>query len=125
MSPDFTFHQIRRREPCGLIKPAGQHDAGRQISRLARQNDENGLRNFLSMVGIAGEAQRGGRNKVHMARDERGKSRPGFGAGKLGKQRVIIRFWHLPNDVRKRQNWTKNFSVQTMEHALTLLRISI
>jgi hypothetical protein len=96
-----------------LIQPAGQHGARRQFARLARQNDEDRLRDFLGVMRIAGETQRGGIDEVHIPRDEGGKGGLGFGAGEFGEQFVVVQFRHLPNDVREPQNWTNYFAFST------------
>jgi hypothetical protein len=72
---------------------------------------------------IPSKAQRCRVNKVHVSRDERRENRLGFSAGEFGEQFVVVQFKHLPNDVRKRRNWTKNFSDPAADDARTLWRI--
>ena len=70
--------------------------AAPQTAGFARQNDEDRLSDFLGVMRIAGEAQRGGINEVHIPRNEAGKRRLGFGAGELREQFMVVRFGHLP-----------------------------
>ncbi len=79
----------------------------RKVFRLARQNDEDRLRDFLRVMRIAGEPQRGGMDEVHIPGGERVKRRLGFAAGVFREQFMVIQSGHPTNDVRKPQNWTK------------------
>ena len=53
---------------------------------FAGKDDEDGLGDFLGVMGIAGEAQGGGIDEVHVARDEGGEGRPGIVAGVFGQE---------------------------------------
>ena len=63
----FTPQEARRRQPRGLIQPAGQDGFVHDAPGLFRQNDEHRLRDFLGGMGIAGFSQRSGKNQVHVA----------------------------------------------------------
>ena len=43
-----------------------------QAAGFARQDDEHGLGDFLGMMGVAGKAQGGGIDEIHVPGDERG-----------------------------------------------------
>ena len=61
---DFAAQKIRRRQPRGLIQPAGKNCRCATSFRLPRQNDEHRLRDFLGRVRVADAAQRGGINQI-------------------------------------------------------------
>ena len=105
---DFGFHEIGGSETRGLIEPSGQNDTRGQRGGFAGEDDEDGLRDFLGVMGVAGGAQGGGIDKIHVARDERSEGVFGLGSRELGQQLVIRQFQHLLNDVHGLGKWTKN-----------------
>ena len=73
-----------------------------KLRRLLRQNDEDRLRNFLGGVRMTDAAQRDGINEIHVPLDERGERRFGTVVGVFRQQGDVVRFGHLPINVRRR-----------------------
>jgi hypothetical protein len=86
-----------------LIQPAGKNGVPAQSAGLARQNDEDGLRDFLGGIRAAGLSQRGGIHQVQMARHQCGKRLVGIPVGILPQQIHVGRVLHLPMNVRRRK----------------------
>ena len=50
---DFAADERLRRQPRRLIKPTRKDNVPAQLPGFFRENDENGLGNFLGVMGIA------------------------------------------------------------------------
>jgi hypothetical protein len=83
-----------------------------------REYDEDRLRDFLGVMRITGETQRGGIDEVHISRDDGGNGSLGFVAGEFGEQFKVVQFRHLSNHVREPRNWTTYFVFSTTSNAM-------
>ena len=86
---DFAADKSHRRQPRGLIQPAGKDDALAQMPGFPRQNDEDGLGDFLGLMRIAGVAQRDGIDLVDVPRDERGKGVLGIALRRIRRNKAM------------------------------------
>ena len=78
----------------GLVKPAGDDGAGGQVGSLAREQNENGLGDFLGHSGIAHEPQGGAVNHAGMALDEGAERGFGVAFGEFPQELdVIVHFY--------------------------------
>ncbi len=73
----------------------------RKAFRLAREDDEDGLRDFFRRVRIANVPQRGGINEVNVPHGERGKRGLGIFHGVLPQQLDVVRSGHSLINVRR------------------------
>jgi glucarate dehydratase len=92
---DFASDMRHRRQPRGLINPAGQRGVPAQLIYFLRQNDKDGLRDFLGLMWIAGVSQRHGIDLVDVPRDDLGKGFFGITLDVFAQQGVVIQFLHL------------------------------
>ena len=116
LAADFALHKVGRRQPRRLIQPAGQHRAAPQPAGFARQNDEDGLGDFLGVMRIAGETPGGRMDEVYIPRDQDGKCRFGSGAGIFREQFMVIQFGHLPIRCPRTAKLDKLFHIFHHEH---------
>ena len=105
----FGLERIARGEARGAAQPAGQHGLFAQVSGLARQDDEHGLRDFLGQMRVAHLPQRGGIDQRHVAFHQRRKRLFRVLRRVSGKQFGIIRQAHLLSNVHWRRNPTVFF----------------
>ncbi len=85
-APPFGPLKIGRGEPRSVMQPAGQNCFGRKRSGLAREKDEDGLRDILRVLWIGRVAERDGINEVQMTTHERGESSLGIGPDEFVQQ---------------------------------------
>src|SRR5471030_507275 len=102
-------------EPRGFIEPAGEQSFFAQPRRLARKDDEDGLRHVVRVAVVAGAAPRDGIDEVDVPPHEFGEGRLGIVAGKFPHQIHIVRVWHLMNYPRQSQKWTNYFEEYFLE----------
>ena len=118
---DFASDMRHRRQPRGLINPAGQSGVPAQLFCLLRQNHKNGLRDFLGLMWIAGVSQRHGIDLVDVPRDNLGKGFLGIALDVFAQQSCVIQFLHLHLNAAEHGKGTsflsKNF-VQLATHSI-------
>ena len=102
---------IRRRQPRGLVKPAGEDRFGAERGRSARKDDEHRLCNLLGGVGIARLPQCDGIDEIHVPLHE--KRERGFGVltGELRQQLIVVLFGHPVSNVRRTKKGTGFFGL--------------
>jgi hypothetical protein len=94
LSATFRAEGLKGDIAGGLVKPAGDDGAGGQSRRLAREQDENGLGDFLGHGGIAHEAQGGAVNHAGVALDEGAERGLGVAFGEFPQELdVIVHFY--------------------------------
>ena len=108
-APDGAPDKRHRRQPRGLIQPAGENDSSVQMPGFSREDDEDGLRDFLGLMRIAGVAQRDRINLVDVPRDERGKGLLGIALDVFAQQGGVIQFLHLPLNAADSEKVTSIF----------------
>ena len=90
LPPPLNGQRIGARVSRRAAKPAGQNGLVAERVRLARENDEDRLRDFFREMRIAHLPQRDGINEIHMTRHERGKGGFGIIAGKIAQQSQVV-----------------------------------
>ncbi|HEX3855810.1 MAG TPA: hypothetical protein VHY30_00765, partial [Verrucomicrobiae bacterium] len=72
LPPPLNGQRVGARITRRAAKPAGQNGFVAHRVRLARENDENSLRDFFRQMRVTHLPQRDGINEIDVARDERG-----------------------------------------------------
>ena len=96
---NFLFQRIVGRESSCAKKPPGKNGSVTKRTSLARENDENDLRNFLGEMRTARLAERGGINKIDVAIDQFGKRLFGAALCVILQQRHVIH--HLHSSIKR------------------------
>ncbi len=92
---DFAADECYRCQPRSLTQPAGEDDAFSQLPGFPRQNHEDGMCNFLSLMRIARVAHGDRIDLVDVPLDECGKSLLGIAFDVFPQQDDVIQFLHL------------------------------
>ena len=87
-----------------------------QLPGFARQNDENGLRDFLGMMRIADLPQRDRIDQIDVPRHQRGKRFVGIIFRISPQQRAVVRGLHLGISVRCEAKTDKSFAQRMDKH---------
>jgi len=116
LPPPFPAEKTQGRQPRRFIKPGIEDRTWAQAGGFARQNDEDGLRDFLGVMRIAGETPGGRMDEVYIPRDQDGKCRFGSGAGIFREQFMVIQFGHLPIRCPRTAKLDKLFHIFHHEH---------
>jgi hypothetical protein len=116
--PPLNGQRVGARVTRRAAKPAGQNGLVAERVRLAREDDENRLRDFLGQIRVAHLPQRDGINEIDMARDERGERRLGIVPRMVTQQVQIVihRFTNTFTPPRKSNRLffaADNFTTQT------------
>lgn len=110
MPAEAAADKIIGGETGGLKQPTGQGFIVPQGAGLSSQDDEDGLRDFLGLVGVADLAKGDGINEADVALDERGKGFIGMIFRILPQQRAVVGRLHSQISVRRRGKADKLFA---------------
>ena len=101
MTPGFASYKITRGQTSGMKQPTGKRLLMAQWQRLFRQNNEDRLRDFLSLMRIADLPQGDGINQIDVPRHQCCKRFIRMMFGIPAQQRAVIRGLHLAISVRR------------------------
>jgi hypothetical protein len=87
--------EIGSGQPGGVEEPAGEDGSRAQLFRLAGQDDEYRLRDFLRLGGVGHLAQGDRMHEAEVARNERRERLLGPAPGVFAKQLHVIHIRHF------------------------------
>ena len=109
---NFASEKSDGRQVGAFEQPTGKGAVLEQGTRLARQDDENRLRDFLGVMRVPGVAHGDRVDLVDMARDQRGKSFFGAELHIRAQQGAVIPILHSPTNAAEGTKGTAFFGGQ-------------